>query len=614
MKTIYKKLIILFTTLLSLFIYQSCSEILDEEPKTLFTVAYFETPQGIKDAVNTVYDYMRFIYAPNGPLALFHQGTDEWTYGEQPATSTSGDNLQHRECGEYSLSAGNGAIGSIWNFSFPMINMCNAILEYVDGIAELTEQEKKVIKGEASFFRALYYLNLVTQYGAVPLDLGSGELKMNTKPFWGFNRLPLDQLLEKNYQTMIDDLTFATQNLPERKNENNYKVTQAAAYHLLAKVYMFRYYTAAKKADDAQNAYNAAMEVINNQEKYGVKLLDNFADVFRQGNDYNTEILYAVERIPGDNAMNMMNNPTGIGAYENQANNDFTPNYQQAIGNVSLIDGRPLAYQRPLRKIAPTKWMLLTAFADKVNATRYHSTFRTLYRTASVNEPGTKAYDEYVLKLADRGMVVGDTAWYMPDTQAEADAINARGVNYFCIGPDDWYTNQNKTYIMHPALIKFADSLRVTFNDGSGRPYPVCRLAETYLLAAEAAMQLNKNDEAADLINVLKKRAAYKPGLTPEEVDARYANIAVTGANINLDFILDERTREMAGEWVRWSDLAIRKYPDGKSCLIERAKAFNPDVAASNNLDEHHLVRPIPQGQIDAVDDPDRAKYQNPGY
>ncbi len=613
MRTIYK-IPAIFGIALVLFLYlQSCSDILVEHPRTLFTTAYFETPQGIQDAVNAAYADMRYIYAPNGSLAMFHQGTDEWTFGEQPATNTSGDNFQHRELGIYTISSGAGALTSIWNRAFPAINLCNGILESVTSVPNLTEDQVNTIEGEASFLRALYYLNLVTQFGAVPLDLGSGDLKLNTTPFFGFNRLPLDELLVNDYQAMIDDLTTASEKLPVVKEPNNYKLTQAAALSLLAKVYLYRYYTDAAQAGDAQSAYDAAMELINNRAMYGVELLQDFGKVFKQGYDYNSEILYSVERIPGDQVNNEIFSPsTDFTEKVNIANNLFIPSYQQSIGGVSLIDGRPLAYQRPLRKIAPTKWLTMECFADKTNDSRYYNTFRTLYRTASVNDPGTQGYQDYVDFLATRGMVVGDTAWYMPDTQAEADAIASRGVNYFVVGPDDWYTNQHTTYIMHPALRKYDDSLRVNYNDVSGRPYPVLRLAETYLLAAEAAMILGHNDEASTLVNVLKKRAAYKPGRSQAAVDAAYANIAATADSIDLDYILDERSREMAGEWSRWADLAIRKYSDGSSVLLERVRADNPD--GGPNVQAFHLVRPIPQSQIDAVNDPNREQFQNPGY
>ncbi len=610
MKTKYCKPVIILMTLTLLMVALCCSDnYLEEEPKTIFTTAYFEKPQGIEDAVYAAYAFMRYIYTPNASTALFHEGTDEWTYGEQPRNNSSGDNLQHKECGEYSLTSGNAAIPQIWNNSLPAINLCNGIIEFAPNTEGINENRKLELLGEAHFLRALYYFNLVTQYGGVPLDLGSGDLKLNTTPFFGFNRDNPAELLIKNYQAMIDDLIFASENLPTMKNPDNHRLTKAAALHMLAKVYVMRHYTPAAQSTDVQNAYDAAMKLIENQEMYGVALQQNFADIFKQGNEYNTEILYAVERIPGDNTNNMQTDPSGIGGLENHCSSNFTPNYQQPIGGLTLIDGRPLQYNRPLRKIAPTKWLTMTCFADKDNDSRYHATFRTLFRTASVNTPGTQAYDDYIQLLHDNGLEYGDTAWYLPDTQEEANAIFARGVKYFVVGPDNWYTNQDLTYMMHPALTKNNDSLRVAFNDAPGRPYPVCRLGETYLLAAEAAMLLNNNDKAAELINVIKRRAAYTPGATEQQVNERYAIIAVSAGDINLDFILDERSRELAGEWVRWSDLAVR----GK--LYERAIKYNPDVTGLiGETTGKYYIRPLPQSQIDAINDPDREKYQNPGY
>lgn len=618
MRTIFKiPAILIIAFVLNLFM-QSCSkEYLEETPKTIFTTAYFETEQGIQDAVNAAYAFMRFMYAPNSALCFYTMGTDEWTYGEQPANNVSNDNLQYKECGSYSLTSGCDAVPQLWDNSFPAINLCNGIIELAPNVAEIIEEQLNTILGEAHFLRALYYLNLVTQYGATPLDLGSGDLKLNTTPFFGFNRPPntdeqgINELLAKNYQAIIDDLIFASENLPTMKESNTYRLSKAAAFHLLAKAYIFRCYTTAAQPDDADKAYNAAMQLINNQSTYGVALIENFADIFVEGNDYNTEILYSVERIPGDDMNNMLPSATGIGRFECHANNNFTPNYEQVIGGKELIDGRPLQYNRPLRKIAPTKWLTMTCFADKINDSRYHGSFRTLYLVASVNEPGTNAYNQFIEDLNEIGFEYGDTAWYMPDTQEEADSIIASGVKYYdhVIGPDDWYTNQNPTYVMHPALIKFSDSQRIYYNDAAGRPYPVCRLGETYLLAAEAAMLFDNNTEAARLINILKRRAAYSPGLSQVEIDARYANIEVSADDINLDFILDERSREMAGEWVRWSDLAVR----GK--LYERALLHNPDVIGlvGENTGMYNL-RPLPLTQIDAINDPNREKFQNPGY
>ena len=79
----------------------------------------------------------------------------------------------------------------------------------------------------------------------------------------------------------------------------------------------------------------------------------------------------------------------------------------------------------------------------------------------------------------------------------------------------------------------------------------------------------------------------------------------IVPADITLDFILDERAREFAGEQIRWFDLKRT----GK--LVERVKKYNPDGAAW--IQDFHTVRPIPQAQLDAVTNKDEFT-QNPGY
>jgi hypothetical protein len=126
----------------------------------------------------------------------------------------------------------------------------------------------------------------------------------------------------------------------------------------------------------------------------------------------------------------------------------------------------------------------------------------------------------------------------------------------------------------------------------------VMRLAEMYLIAAEAEFQLGNNDEAASYINVLRTRAAIK---TPVN---HTTEMQVTGADINLDFILDERARELAGEHIRWFDLKRT----GK--LVERVTKYNPDIT---KIQDFHVLRPIPQAEMQALTN--AAEFgQNPGY
>ncbi len=122
------------------------------------------------------------------------------------------------------------------------------------------------------------------------------------------------------------------------------------------------------------------------------------------------------------------------------------------------------------------------------------------------------------------------------------------------------------------------------------------RLAEVYLIAAEAQMKLGNLPAAADYINTVRTRAA-KAG--------KAAAMQITPAQVTLDFILDERARELAGEQIRWFDLKRT----GK--LLERIRAYAPDNAV--NLQDYHTLRPIPQTQLDAVTN--KAEFtQNQGY
>jgi hypothetical protein len=125
----------------------------------------------------------------------------------------------------------------------------------------------------------------------------------------------------------------------------------------------------------------------------------------------------------------------------------------------------------------------------------------------------------------------------------------------------------------------------------------VYRLAETYLIAAEAAYYLGKLPEAVSLINTVRERAAA----TPADVTA----MDITAANLSIDFILDERSRELTGENMRWLDLVRTNK------LLERVRLHNKEAAG--NIQTKHLLRPIPQSQIDAVST-GPVYPQNPGW
>ena len=145
----------------------------------------------------------------------------------------------------------------------------------------------------------------------------------------------------------------------------------------------------------------------------------------------------------------------------------------------------------------------------------------------------------------------------------------------------------------------------------------------TVVVAAEAAVKLGKNADAKTLVNVLRARAGKQTYCVnkraAQTADYSAEMVAATPATIDIDFILDERSREFWGEGYRWFDLVrTQKW-------AERATTYS--IAGSGYTDKDlqtvkrdipagYYLRPIPQGQIDALEmtEDEKANYQNPAY
>ena len=129
------------------------------------------------------------------------------------------------------------------------------------------------------------------------------------------------------------------------------------------------------------------------------------------------------------------------------------------------------------------------------------------------------------------------------------------------------------------------------------------RLGEVYLLAAEAYLQSNNLTKALERVNTIRRRASGARDLTiPSELD-------VTSNDLDIDFILEERARELFGEELRWLELKRT----GK--LVERTLRCNMQAGHENAkyLNENHNLRPLPYQWFIRLSNHDEIK-QNPGY
>ncbi|AHF15537.1 RagB/SusD family nutrient uptake outer membrane protein [Niabella soli] len=568
-----KRIIFFFTIIMAL---SGCSKFLVEDPKATLVPDFFSTTQGFQQGVDAAYAGMRNFWGAQDLFTMTCIGTDEFMRG---IDGNSDINLYSSN-----YTSTNGSVANIWKAAYTFINTCNGLIDNAAKV-DLPQAAKDKLIGEVKFLRANYYFILVQFYGGVTLNKD-----FQATPTTSATRSSLADM----YDFIIEDLKAAIAILPASPKSTGVlpgKATAAAAKHVLAKVYLARAGSAAKKPDDYHNAYLTATDLISGSASIGLGLLPDFGKVFAEGNEDNAEVLWSVQHT-SNLAYNGPNN-SGISNFsaDNVLNHMWVPQYEKQPGMVRSMD-----YGRPYIRCIPTRWLTDTVYKEKVIDSRYSKTFQTVWYA---NNPDPKGYPVWPNPLpagAPAGAVsgqpkfaFGDTAIYMPGVDASDAQIKA--AKYLLMPPRKYANN------LSPAMKKYFDTKRANLNDPSVRPVIVFRLAETYLVAAEAAFMDGDVPNAVKYLNLLRERAAAT-GANPQLMD-------ITAADISLNFILDERSRELCGEMVRWWDL-VRT---GK--LLERVRLHNPEAAP--NIIDKHILRPIPQAQIDATITGDPYP-QNPGW
>lgn len=557
---------------MTLLLFAACSDILEEQPRSLLTPDLFTTEKGIDAGLTAAYNGLRYISGVQASQFSTEYGTDEFTTAEGTLTQALDIST-----GASPIDASTGDVSTFWNNLFPFINTCNGIIEYGTD-AGLSEG----LIAEAYFLRAYYYFQQVQMFGGVPLDLGSGELKFNTSQ----SNLSYRNTEEEVYAAIVSDMKYAVDNLPIASAQVGHAV-KATAIHYLAKIYLTH--------GDDQLALTEAVKLLNTtdpytENSYGVALLPTYSEVIRPTNERNSEIMFTCEHTDDSYEFNetAAGYSSGVAGKDDRSLSYYTPNYPSRF-KLRDEDGgilsRTLEYSRPWMRFVSTYGLRQVIFADKTNDSRYYATFLTVYLN-NLNP---------VNGLLDQPLEVGDTAFVFADTEV-SDAYKATK-NYRIYNPSE-VSRQ-----IYPGMSKHYDPNRKDVNDASGRPFILAKLSETYLIAAEAALNTG-NAKARDYILALRKRAST-PGHEQDMIDA-------TPATIDIDYILDERARELCGEQHRWFDLKRT----GK--WEERAGTFSVDGVETftRNIQSHYILRPIPQGQIDLMgnNEAEKQAFQNPGY
>ncbi len=546
-----KKLIILFAAALAAGLV-SCEKFLEEESYGS-TTDLFDEENGIKALVYQSYTKINNLYGGDGQWPLMTElGTDIYLRGKN-----QGDVAL---CDYYGLDATNGNVAWLWNHCYKALSNINTFFETIDTTPFADESEKDRYKAEMHVMRAMF-LWIVTE------TWGDSYLPMSTDETEGTEARRSSR--ERFYEEIIGSLEEAVRLLPDERTKESGRIDMPAAKAFLSRMYLYdeQWDKAAAMASEVIDHYGLELspslkdlwadDKTNKEFIWTTEFTED--DAFRQWNGYWQWYAMYIDRFPG---VQTMLGWTGYGGC-------------QAIPSIYFMD----LFDRE----ADLRWSDLHQWVWYYNDPADD-------RSAFPDNP----WREYI-----------DTALYLcPDVLTEAehkrmdrcfttfdrnDMFNEEG-----IPQDRW------TFI---GMTKFYDHTRPgNMSQLSDRSYPVIRLGELYLIRAEARIRSVENRDlkgAAEDIRALRRRA-INPA-KPEYAEA----MAVAEADMTLDFILDERARELFGEWQRRLDL--KRF--GK--LVERVKANNPD--AKNNIRDFHIVRPIPQTQFDGMPDW-RTLGQNEGY
>jgi starch-binding outer membrane protein, SusD/RagB family len=562
---------ILLLVLTGSVVFTSCEKKLSEyNPSGLTPDVTYANAKGFETLVNAAYTYTRFWYGKEEGYSVAEMGTDIWTNGTGDVFTQLSryDNLQ---------GSNTSALNLLWDNFYAAVFLCNTGLSKIADIPDYTPAQKTTREAELRFLRAFYYWHIVETWGGV---------HFTTEPAVGTEATANRTPVETFYKQIFADLDFAVKNLPPTLADYT-KVAFTADYGRVTipavKAFLARLYLTRGMNDQA---LAMASDVIKNTN---YTLVPKYADLWNMGNLKNKEVIWAI-----DYSTNLANNDLASSAYpsgHSRGSNNGHMLFLQVYDQVNTaILARDVPNGRPFNRYMPTKAFL--DLFDETNDSRYQSSFQTVWYC---NKEARTVGNTFTKDTTTSAFKKGDTVCYISKNTLSESEMNAKRYTTYDLSrvyKADGIPSQRKFYV---SLKKFKDSTRTSSNEAqSARDVFVIRLAEMYLIAAEAELKRGNPDAAATYINSIRTRAA-NPG--------KEAAMKITGAQVTLDFILDERARELAGEQLRWFDLKRTNK------LIDRIKSMNPDAA--QYVQNFHYVRPIPQSQIDAVINKDEFKQND---
>ncbi len=593
-----------FLVLLMVFAGTGCQDFLKEESVTDISAdSYIVNEAGYEDLIKACYPALRDIILQ---YSLVLPGTDIFQAGLWTATAV-GDGPAVDQY-DVRFNSSMGELQSFWEILYREIGRTNTAIERSESITYNDPAKKAIRVAEAKFLRALSYFYLVQTWGDVPMPLTETE-----SPDKNVVRAPSAEI----YTQILKDLTEAEATLPATASDYG-RVTKGAAQFLLARVYLTRGWNfndaLGGTAGDFQSALSWADKVIA-----AYPLVDDYSTLFPLRNKnplnqysgsqdaVNSEIVFAVQF-----NTDLLTNAIETAEQPGNHYHSIFPGNENMVGS----PGRTSDYNRHLWQNVPTQ--ALYRLFDPQKDSRYkHDFLEVIYALIPVTNYSYD-YDNPDLTVS---YAVGDTVcfwrpWNNPASGAEKGIDEGGTKKYAVINFLEQIVGipASRLSATAPTFWKFWEP-NIQYGDGYGTfDFALFRSAEAYLIAAEAILKgaaggalggadvyYNKLIDRAVGVGVDPMCAKNPADLTSMET----VTYRATPATISIDMVLDERARELLGEFDRWFDLKRT----GK--LIERTQKMNLWTKNKGNLEPYHLLRPIPQSEIDRASS-DVA--QNDGY
>ena len=557
----------------------SCSDFLDPDIRSSESTAnFYATTTGFESLTNATYSSLRDLY--NIQPLLFSAGTDIYGDGK-----SQGVIMNHYTA----FTATEGIVETFYDNCFKGIQLANSVITY----GETTEESdvRKQYIDEARFIRAWYYFQLTQQFGKVALNA-----EMFDYAEMSHARTDLGIV----YSFIIDEFTYLisdNSSILDRSASDVGRANKRAATFFLAKAYLTRAWLNGEDYESLEENIAQSSD-FSNAATYALQAIDgetpslSIEDAFDYNKESNAEIFWSVQF-----DYSAVEDPSSDGSYQQAQFGSYLGGSENARNK--SIDGNLSPFLR------------LHQFYAKGDG-RYEQTFMLEFHAWYFDYYSDPTTSEIQYYYAPAWATDDDiAAWQADDPYGlKTNTLISKTIADGGIAPSngaaDTYFNRRNMDLGVACIKKFDDYSETSLSNRSTtcsmHDVVVARLGEAYLVAAEAYVEMGQTDKASDMINALRSR--------PNTVKSGYETAMTVSANdMTINFILDERAREMAGEYVRWTDLK-RTHK-----LVEYVTTYNEDgiTAADITGDDgnYKFLRPIPQTAIDRNQaDVD----QNPGY